>query len=313
MVTPGSIVFWLLRYPRVVKREGVALHWGAWAGGWALRRHMREKESSTHKMADLGAPPLRVSSLTSHRHAPITAVALLSLERTAGRPVAPVLHDDGTMDDGDRNFLRRLFPHVRYVGADEALAALDAKLPALQHPFLRQLRQSFFMMRKFMDAHVVSDDWKVVLDADVFFFRRPEQLLATIDSHRWAHMVDCQSSYGCPTQTLDQLAGCSVHPRLNAGLVHIHSAAIDWDHVEYCARVILAKHGWSYFLEQALLAVLMARHGGEPLDAEDYLVYPTAAQAARPTQVAQHFVDRSSLLLFRHGWRQALALSGVSS
>jgi hypothetical protein len=161
-------------------------------------------------------------------------------------------------------------------------------------------------MRKFIDAHVVDQDWKTVMDADVFFFRRPDQLLACIDEGRWAHMTDCQTSYGCPVSTLKDIAGKDVHPRLNAGLVHMCSAAVDWDVVEYSAKVILSRHGWSYYLEQALLSVLMAVNSGEALDAQDYLVYPTADQVADPQQVAHHYVDRASMLLFSHGWKSAI-------
>jgi hypothetical protein len=162
------------------------------------------------------------------------------------------------------------------------------------------------MMRKFIDANVVDNGWKMVMDADVFFFRRPDQLLACIDERRWAHMTDCQTSYGCPVSTLEAIAEKPVHPRLNAGLVHMHSSSIDWDFVEFSAKAILSRHGYSYYLEQALLALLMAANKGEALNAQDYLVYPTGAQVRDPQQVAHHYVDRSSMLLFSHGWKSAI-------
>jgi hypothetical protein len=88
--------------------------------------------------------------------------------------------------------------------------------------------------------------------------------------------------------------------------VHLDSGSLDWDRLENACKLILACHGFSYYLEQALLAVLMAQQHAEPLDPTDYVVHPTPDQAERGEGVAQHFVDRSSLLLHLHGWQHAL-------
>jgi hypothetical protein len=147
------------------------------------------------------------------------------------------------------------------------------------------------------------------MDADVFFYRRPDQMLRCIDEGMPCHMVDCQTSYGCPVATLEELAGREVHPRVNVGLVHMNSSLLDWDEIEHASKVILARHGFSYYLEQALIAALMAKLRAEPLLADEYLVHPSKAQADNASGVAHHFVDRSSMLLFSRGWRKALGRS----
>jgi hypothetical protein len=119
-------------------------------------------------------------------------------------------------------------------------------------------------------------------------------------------MIDCQTSYGCPASTLEELAGRPVHPKVNVGLLHLASGSLDWAELEHASRTLLARHGFSYYLEQALLAFVMGKAGAEPLDADDYLVHPSKAQAAKPGQVAHHYVDRSSMLLFSTGWKSAL-------
>jgi hypothetical protein len=308
-ITPGKVVFWGWHYPKMVLREGIGLHLSSWRGKSEMERAVRALAAPQAGESNL--PALDVRMLTGRRHASLTAVALYSLARASGRELAPVIHDDGSLEPEDAELLKRLFPRVRLVSPDESLAALDEKLPKAKYPFLRQLRLAYIHLRKLTDLHVYEAGWKTVMDADVFFYRNPEQLLRCIDERRPYHMVDCQTSYGCPVATLDELAGASVHPRVNVGLLHLDSNSLDWDELEHASQVILARHGFSYYLEQALLAVVMGKLGAEPLDAGEYLVHPSQGQVVCPMQVAHHFVDRSSLLLFSHGWKSALRDGGA--
>jgi hypothetical protein len=303
-ITPGKIVFWGWHYPKMVLREGIGLHLASWRGKSEMEQAVREL--SAPEDAEKNLPPLDVRMLTGRRHAALTAVALYSLAQASGREIAPVLHDDGSLQAADRELFQRLFPSVRLVAPEESVAALDERLPAAKYPFLRKIRLAYIHLRKLTDLHVYEAGWKTVMDADVFFFRRPDQLLRCIDERCACHMVDCQTSYGCPVSTLEALAGRPVHPKVNVGLLHLESDSLDWDALEHAARSILARHGFSYYLEQALLAYVMGKVGAEPLDADKYLVHPSTPQAKRPDQVAHHYVDRTTMLLFSQGWRKAI-------
>jgi hypothetical protein len=306
-ITPGKVVFWGWHYPKMVLREGIGLHFSSWRGKSEMERAVHALAAP--RAAEENLPALDVRMLTGHRHASLTAVALYSLAQASGRELAPVLHDDGSLEPEDAELLKHLFPKVRLVSPDESLAALEEKLPSAKYPFLRKLRLAYIHLRKLTDLHVYESGWKTVMDADVFFYRRPEQLLCCIEERRPCHMVDCQTSYGCPVATLEELAGGPVHPRVNVGLLHLDSGSLDWDALEHASRVILGRHDFSYYLEQALLAVVMSKLGGEPLGAEEYLVHPSNGHMDAGDEVAHHFVDRSSLLLFSHGWRKAVAVS----
>ncbi len=184
-------------------------------------------------------------------------------------------------------------------------ANLERHLPESRFPFLRRIRLGYIHLRKLTDIQTAGPGWRLVLDSDVFFFRPPTQLIDFMAAEKWCFMQDCMQSYGAPLETLSTLAGAPVHPQINVGLCHVRSADIDWDFVEHCARVLLFRHGFSYYLEQALMAVLMGRFGAKALDA-DYLVYPTPEQARRAEHTALHYVDRSQLTMMRYGWRQVL-------
>lgn len=303
-LTPGRIVYLLYHYPKHIWREGFSWHYHLWKG----RRDL------TRALGDLKPPPapagepVALHFLTGTRYVGLTSVALLSAQHRFGRPVRPVLYDDGSLGEKECDIFRRLFPnaviHLKPVLAQH----LEATLPESRYPFLRRIRLGYFHLRKLTDIQCLpGDDWRLVLDSDVFFFRSPTQLLEMRDARQWFHMVDCQPSYGAPVEFLSELAGAPVHPKANVGICHLHQPSIDWDYVEHCARLLLARHGFSYYCEQAMTAVLMGRHRARPLDEQDYLVYPSREQAAQPRQVALHYVDRSMLSMMRHGWRQVLA------
>ncbi len=302
-LTPGRIVYLTVHYPRDFFKNGPAWH-------WQLAKGRRELAAAINQLTPPRAPagePIALHYLTGKRYVPLTTVALLSAQAHFGRPVQPMLYDDGSLDTEAVATVRRFFPLTRVFFKDELDAALDRVLPESRFPFLRKIRLGYIHLRKLTDIGVASPSWNVVSDSDVFFFQRPDALLDAIASRRACHMQDCATSYGTPPEFLGELAGTPLHPRINVGLCHLDSSSIDWDFVEHCTQAILAHHGFSYYFEQALTAVLLARAGAQPLDVADYLVYPRPQQARTPTQIALHYVDRSTLSLYQHGWRQVLA------
>jgi hypothetical protein len=306
-ITAGALVYWLWHHPRLVIRDGVKSHFEAWIGE---RRFAEAIDRFVPADTDSAGQPIVVSLLAGRRHAPLAAVALTSLQQTARRPVHPVVHDDGTLGAVEKKRLESLFPKIRFVSSEETQEALDRVLPEKSFPFLRRTRLGYLNLRKLTDVHAHGKGWTLVMDSDVFFFHKPQQLLDAVDSTRWAHMVDCQTSYGCAVSLLEEIAGAPVHPRLNAGLMHMDSRDVDWDFLEFATRAIMAREGFSYYLEQALLGALMARKKAEALEASQYLVNPTDEQARQQREVAHHFVDRSILHLYRFGWQRVLRQSG---
>jgi hypothetical protein len=301
-LTPGRIVYLLWHYPRQVARDGAVWHWHLWRG----------RQGMADAIASLAAPPppaghaLPVHYLTGKRYLPLTLISALSLQTQSGRPVQPVLCDDGSLAADDLATLRRIFPGATVIAKETVAANLEARLPEHRFPFLRKIRLGYIHLRKLTDIQTAGPGWRLVLDSDVFFFRPPTQLLGFMAAGEWCFMQDCMQSYGAPLATLSALAGAPVHPQINVGLCHVRAEMIDWEFVEHCARVLLFRHGFSYYLEQALMAVLMGRFGAKALGPE-YLVYPTPDQARLAEHTALHYVDRSQLTMMRYGWRQVLA------
>jgi len=121
------------------------------------------------------------------------------------------------------------------------------------------------------------------------------------------HMLDIQDAYGYPPATLTALAGATLPANVNVGVCGLRSDAIDWEKLEYwCAR-LLAEHGTSYYLEQALVALALTGQPAVCLPAHDYRLMPDSKECRQPTAALHHYVAESKRGYFRDAWRTALA------
>ncbi len=233
-----------------------------------------------------------------------TAFCLHSLQRASGTAFRAVFHDDGSFDPPTIDRLRALFPAAdirRRVENDERVASV---LPPDRFPFLHDRRRHYPNILKLTDAHAGATGWRLVLDSDMLFFRRPDFLqtwLAAPD--RSLHMVDLDDAYGYPGAMLSELAGAPVPHRVNVGLTGLRSDALDWERLEFWCRRLIETHGTSYYLEQALIAMWLARESCAIAPAAEYVLMPDIAECRQPRAVMHHYVAESKRGYFRHAWR----------
>jgi hypothetical protein len=250
-------------------------------------------------------PPLTLHLLTGARYWDQSAFCLFSLAAQARRPLRPVIHDDGTLAPRHRAALGRLFPHAHFDSLPAQQARLETHLPASRFPTLRRRWSDYPHIRKIIAPHLGASGWKLVLDSDLLFFRRPDFLLDWLDRpDRPLHAVDCTESYGYPRPLLATLAGRPLHPLVNAGLTGLHGDQIDWLDLEHCATTLVARHGTSYLLEQCLVALLVARHDCAVAPAADYVTNPAPTEAEACRAVMHHYVAESKAWYYRANWRR---------
>ncbi|HTX64323.1 MAG TPA: glycosyl transferase family 2 [Opitutaceae bacterium] len=274
---------------------------------WITRRGQREMMRAARLLPPLGAPPAdapEVAFLTGRRFWYQTAFCFWSMSRQAGRPLRAAFHDDGTFDGPLRAECTRLFPGCTILGAGEIETLLDRHLPASRFPTLRARRLIYPNLRKLTDVHAGGRGWRLVLDSDMLFFRRPDLLLAWLDApDRPLHMTDVQDAYGYSAELMSALAGGPIPHRLNVGLCGLRSDELDWDRLESWCRRLQAAEGTSYYQEQALVALLLAGRDCTVAPAADYRLMPSDGEARHPTAVLHHYVDLSKRGYFRHAWR----------
>jgi hypothetical protein len=307
-MTPGQFLLRFCHTP--VNRIRDSLRNG---GPWQERRTEQgrcEMEAAARTLPALppaGGAAVELHLLTGRRFWYQTAFCLWSFARQAGRPVAPVIYDDGTLAAEHREPLRRLFPATRFITQAEAIERLDAHLPRSRFPVLRERWDNYPNIRKLIDPHLARGGWKLVIDSDLLFFRRPDFLLAWLDGPtRPLHAVDCESSYGYSRGLMQELAGSPVAELVNVGLTGLQSESVDWDQLESWCRSLIGRERTSYYLEQALVAMLVAGRPCAIAPAADYVTLPRSTEARECRAVMHHYVAESKRWYFQRNWRLIL-------
>ena len=298
---------------RLWHRPLAALRASRDAGGpvqqWITARGQAEMEAAaenlptSHLAPAAGLPELHF--LTGSKFWYQTAFCLHSLQIRSQLVFRPVFHDDGTLGSEHAGRLQHLFPHaeIRLRAAQEE--RLASVLPASRFPFLQERRRNYPNILKFTDAHAGARGWRLVLDSDMLCFRPPDFLLAWLAApDRPLHMVDVANAYGYPLPLMAELAGAAIPDRINVGLTGLQSDKIDWEKIESWCRRLIEAHGTSYYLEQALVAMLVAGQPCAVAPAADYLLAPAEQECRAPSAVLHHYVANSKRGYFRHAWRQ---------
>ncbi|MBS0656727.1 MAG: glycosyl transferase [Verrucomicrobia bacterium] len=313
-LTPGRILYLVWHRPlSALKRswlEGGPLQQARDARG---RRQMRQRAACLPApRTDTGAAAVELSLLTGRNYWDQAAFCLWSFATAAATPVRAVVYDDGTLDEVGVEALRRVTVDLRVVQREETLAKLEACLPRERYPVLRSRWDVYPHIRKLTDPHVGSTGWKLVLDSDLLFFRRPQFLLDWLRApDRPLHAVDCEESYGYPRARLEALCGAQLPALCNVGLTGWQSEAFDWDEIERWCAALTERGRSSYYLEQGIVAMLAARASCAVAPAADYITLPVPPEDGECAAVMHHYVAGSKRAYFRRNWRTVLRRAGV--
>ena len=289
----------------------------SWRNGGPLVERETERQRQEMIKAAAGLPPLpalagaprvNLHLLTGRRFWYQTAFCLHSFAQQADATVQAEIYDDGSFDERLHAQLARLGSSVKFHSSASIRERLDALLPETKFPVLRERWRNYPNIRKLTDPHLGSTGWKLVIDSDLLFFRRPGFLLDWLAApDRPLHAVDCEESYGYSRSLMERLAGAPIPRLVNVGLCGLRSESLNWDEIEAWCAELIAREKTSYYLEQALVAMLVAR--AQPCavaPAADYLTKPGRAEGIVPTAVMHHYVAESKRWYFRHGWRRVM-------
>lgn len=286
---------------------------------WGLRSYLqtgawqRQMEQAATRLplcehpGTVSGRPLEVWFLTGARFWYQTAFCAWSLAHHSQRDLVLNLVDDGSLRSEQEKHLRRLFPSGVTRWKHVVAAELDHHLPMRRFPVLRKRWYDYINIRKLTDIHLGSRCTKLVLDSDMLFFQRPDKLLAWWDQPNGpCLMVDCEESYGYSRELMEELAGFPIPPLLNVGICGLDSEKIDWEELEYWCKTLVEREGTSYYLEQALVAMLAARTTPTVMPRRNYITFPTRQQTQAGEGVLQHYVADSKPWYFALAWKRVL-------
>lgn len=246
------------------------------------------------------ADGLPIYFLTGKGYLYQTLYCIQSLVKHCDEKFRFILVDDGSFDNDLMNRMNRQLPGAIIVAQAEITDNLQSTLPENTYVYLNHKRKVYQHIKKLTDIHTIpGKPWKLVLDSDMLFWDEPTQLINWLkEPSQPLHMIDCNDSYGYSKQLMEYLCGCTIRPLINVGAIGLNSTAIDWNKVEFWVKELEEQEGKTYYLEQALSAMLIGAVGSTVLDSGQYIVNPVSDSLG----ILHHYVDLSKEIYFTKAW-----------
>lgn len=304
-----SLVNVLYRHPlsnyKTYKRFGGYFSYRSMLQGRVLMEQCSIELPPVQSVAD-GLP---VYFLTGKNYLYQTLYCIQSLVKVSSAKFQFILVDDGSFNNALISRANRQLPGAKVVTAAEIAVNLAKLLPETSYPYIHRKRLVYPHLKKLTDVHSMqTNNWKLVLDSDMLFLREPEELINWLETPIYPlHMVDCVEAYGYSKQLMEQLCGCTVTPLINVGAVGLNSKSINWDKLEEWIKVLEEQEGGSYYLEQALTAMLIGDSKATVLPASAYIVNPDGETLTAGKGILHHYVDLSKQYYFKTAWQKFLS------
>lgn len=251
------------------------------------------------------ADGLPIYFLTGKKYIYQTLFCIQSLANVSDEKFRFTLVDDGTFDAALEAQLRQKLPGAHIILQSQIAVNINTVLPADQYPRLHHKRKVYPHIKKLTDIHSIANDtWKLVLDSDMLFWHNPAAIINWLNNpDKPIYMLDCVQAYGYTTNLMKELSGNDIADMLNVGVIGLKSASINWPDLERWVTVLEKQEGTSYYLEQALTAMLIGSTKATVLPTADYIVNPAPNVITGKKGVLHHYVDLSKEGYFKKAWK----------
>jgi len=233
--------------------------------------------------------PVSVHLLVSSKTWRMGVMAAFSLEYFSGRRWKLFIHEDGSVDERSRQEIEARLPGVRFVTRAEADKVVEQTLA--KHPACARNRGRHNLFLKFFDPVAFAPGDKfLILDSDLFFYRRPEFLLrwAEGDERTCYYNFDVKEVYALPRADIETALGVHLWERFNSGLLCFCREAIDLNLSERLLETFEASAPHPQFFEQTLYALCAsAFNSGGPLPGQYEITWNIFR---RRDSVCRHYV-----------------------
>jgi hypothetical protein len=215
-----------------------------------------------------------------------------------------VWHEGGSLRPAYRAALKRHFPQSLVLTAAEAMTGVEAELARGGFTRCLNARRRSFMLMKMIDCVVLSNAQRLLLlDSDVLFFKKPEELIAAGASESSKNLFNRDNGtwYTIRRETAKARYGIDLIPELNAGLGLVRRESLTLPMMEeFLADPDIQSEPW--LTEQTLQALCGSRVGVELLP-ETYLVSqsPGLTTSKGGPLVSKHYPGLVRHLLYEEG------------
>ena len=233
--------------------------------------------------------------------------ALKTFYFTAGVSYPLIVHLNGTMTTRALSRLRTHLPNARIVEQRAIEGIVTDWLVNNNCPRLQQVRSKNGFMLKLVDVNLLSEAPRLlVLDSDVLFFRRPDELLSAVKSAQDGMLFqrDAGSTYNLTLDEARTQLGINLAPRVNTGIMLFAKNAVDLCRCETLLEhpAVARQTGW---IEQTLYALVASESDSVRYLSGDYLV-SLEPKENLASLVARHYAGPSRRYLTENGLPFAL-------
>ncbi|WPU91653.1 hypothetical protein SNE25_20250 [Mucilaginibacter sabulilitoris] len=280
-------------------------------GGWLNYLSML-KGAGAMKRASGRLSPVRsyadgypIYFLTGKNHLYQTLFCIQSLAKFTSCRFRFILVDDGSFDTRIIKRIELQLPNSELFKKADIEKKLEELLPEHTFPNLNHKRKIYPHIKKLTDIHTLpGEKWKLVLDSDMLFWKEPVAIINWLkDAHMPIYMQDCQNSYGYSKTIMESLCGTNIPDLINVGVIGLNSNTIDWAKLDAWTGSMESAEGSSYYLEQALTAMLINENASLVLPSDEYIVNPAATAVTIPQGILHHYVDLSKQVYFKQAWK----------
>lgn len=198
---------------------------------------------------------ITVCVLTSRYDWQMCLWALVSFYKFSGLRLPLLIYSDGSLKGHHTDGIRSVFPNARIVDPAAADAAVTDALAAF--PNCRQFRLMQPCARRIIDFPILCKSRSILmLDSDILFFRKPEELVKQLNQDQSGSFVferDVQHAYFASSDEIRERFGVEVSARANCGIMLADISHFRYELLEqWLKRADFAKHPWA---EQTLWAM----------------------------------------------------------
>lgn len=266
----------------------------------ANQKNMIERSSLLPPVKSYG-DGLEIYFLTGKKYFYQTLFCIHSLVKVSQQQFRFILIDDGSFDETLINFIQKQLPQAEIVTQEIINKNLEQQLPLNLFPILHRKRKEYPHIKKLTDIHTLNGQWKLVLDSDMLFWANPVEMISWLQNpHTPIYMYDCEQSYGYSDALMQSLCNSPIPNRVNVGVIGLNSMQIDWLVIEKWVATLEKNEGTSYYLEQAISAMLLSGTKNKVLEELQYIVNPSLQQSQGKKGILHHYVDRSKVLYYKN-------------
>jgi hypothetical protein len=202
-----------------------------------------------------------------------------------------LIHSDGTLTDANKDAWRRAIPWVQFIDRKEGDDRFESTIGS-KSPLASQWRRATHTGLKLFDPHLFGSlDNLLMIDSDLLFFERPDEIVASLDGKfHWNR--DVANAYTVPLESMRELVGSAVPEKLNSGLLlmpRLDAAALG--SLEAILKLFY-EHGWRdlahFWYEQTLYAGFVGSLGSGAGSSFSQ-PYDCVLRASQKRQITRHY------------------------